>query len=349
MCYILFPSRFDWETILETLRIIDCKPEQKTMYFNTTEKDTVFQTDTWHSVHAVFNENDNLTTRRNWNEVPYDDEINTRFQFQFFLNNTTLEVVVMYICVVIFFFGIIGNIVTMAKILCDSKYHKPTFAAIGYLASADFFSLISLGAFYFTNFSFFRHLNNYFAAVDNSFYFSCSGHMLLLSIVRYLITVHPLQSRQLLTVTAVSFCSLSIWVLSTLCGIGFAYNEKSFKLNFFILLVSTSIFLVIICAIIITLHTRKIRAINNSLSKTGNRQSQTRMNVVFTAITAIFVLFHIFLISKAILRYKEYSKGYGTESITYVKQGVALTAFLNSSCNPYILFISFSLLARLKK
>lgn len=113
------------------------------MYLNTTEKITILPKDAWHIV--VFNGNKNLTTGRNSNAVHYNDEINTRFQFQFLLNDSTIELVIMYICVVIFVLGIIGNIVTMAKIVCDSKYHTPTFAAIGNLALADFFSLNSTG------------------------------------------------------------------------------------------------------------------------------------------------------------------------------------------------------------
>lgn len=103
--------------------------------------------------------------------------------------------------------------------MCDSKYHTPTFAAIGYLAIADFFFLSCVGIFYFTNILYFRKLSKFFMVVDNCLYFSCSGHMLLLSIVRYLITVHPLQNRQHLTVQAVSFCSVSVWGFSALFGV----------------------------------------------------------------------------------------------------------------------------------
>lgn len=44
---------------------------------------------------------------------------------------------------IIAFLGIVGNIATIAKILHDSKFHTPTFAAIGFLALADFFSIVS--------------------------------------------------------------------------------------------------------------------------------------------------------------------------------------------------------------
>lgn len=42
---------------------------------------------------------------------------------------------------IIAFLGIVGNIATIAKIL--HTFHTPTFAAIGFLALADFFSIVS--------------------------------------------------------------------------------------------------------------------------------------------------------------------------------------------------------------
>lgn len=315
------------------------------MYLNTTEKITILPKDAWHIV--VFNGNKNLTTGRNSNAVHYNDEINTRFQFQFLLNDSTIELVIMYICVVIFVLGIIGNIVTMAKIVCDSKYHTPTFAAIGNLALADFFSLNSTGFWYFTNILLVRDLSNYFIAVDNFFYLNSSGHMLLLSIVRYLITVHPLQSRQHLTVPAVSFCSLSVWVLSVVGGVGFSYSFMPLNFRFGIIISFNVTVLVLVCAITITLHVRKMKAINNSLSVTSTRQLQTRMNLVVTVIIMIFVLFHLFLITRiTIFEYlKHHVHGYVI--FNFLQQGMALTGFLNYSCNPYILFISHSIFAHL--
>lgn len=120
----------------------------------------------------------------------------------------------------------------MAKIMCDSKYHTPTFAAIGYLAIADFFFLSCVGIFYFTNILYFRKLSKFFMVVDNCLYFSCSGHMLLLSIVKYLITVHPLQNRQHLTVQAVSFCSVSVWGFSALFGVVSSYIYITLNVDF---------------------------------------------------------------------------------------------------------------------
>lgn len=266
------------------------------MYLNTTEKISTLPKDACHIV--VFNGNQNVSTGKNSKAVDDNDEINNRFQFQFLLNDLTIEVVIMYICVVIFSLGIIENIGTMTKIVCDSKYHSPTFAVIGYLTLADLLSLISTGYWYFTNILSVRELSNYFIAFDNFVYSNSAGHMLLLSIVRYLITVHPLQSRQHLTVPAVSFCSLSVWVVNAVSGLGFSYSYMPLKFHFGIVASVTTVTLILVFAITIVLHIRKIKAIRNALSVTRYRQSQIRMNVVVTVITTIFVLFNIFLITQ---------------------------------------------------
>lgn len=177
-------------------------------------------------------------------------------------------------------------------------------------------------------------------------YFSSSGHMLLLSFVRYLITVHPLQSRQHLTVLAVSFCSLSVWVLSALnvCVFYYTFIYMSLKFKFWFQISVNIIVVLFFCAITITLHARKIKKMKNSLSVT--RQSQTRMNVVVTVITMIFVLLHIFIITKTVLEIL-----FNVTRFIFItfRQCMVLTGFLNYSCNPYIFFISFTLLSRFRK
>lgn len=66
------------------------------MNFNATVNDSIFQGDMWPFV--ILNENNNITTGRN---------------ALFFLQDTTMAIVLMCICLLILFFGIIGNIVTM--------------------------------------------------------------------------------------------------------------------------------------------------------------------------------------------------------------------------------------------
>lgn len=157
-------------------------------------------------------------------------------------------------------------------------------------------------------------------------YFSSSGHMLLLTFVRYLITVHPLQSRQHLTVLAVSFCSLSVWVLSALnvCVFYYTFIYMSLKFKFWFQISVNIIVVLFFCAITITLHARKIKKIKNSLSVTR----------------------HIFIITKTVLEIL-----FNVTRFIFItfRQCMVLTGFLNYSCNPYIFFISFTLLSRFRK
>lgn len=100
--------------------------------------------------------------------------------------------------------------------------------------------------------------------------------MVLLSIVRYQITVHPLHSRQHLTVQAVSFCSMSVWVFSALLGVVSSNIYITLNADFEIVLSVNIIVVVLVSAITIVLHTRKIKAIKTLclLKVSGNQKPE---------------------------------------------------------------------------
>lgn len=97
-----------------------------------------------------------------------------------------------------------------------------------------------------------------FHLIFDIFYLNSSGHVLLLCGVRYLVTVYPIHSRQHLTVKAVGFCSLSMWVLFILFAV-FAYIMRTNKKLYSI--ISCSIYylilLVFVSFIMISLHVKK--------------------------------------------------------------------------------------------
>lgn len=66
------------------------------------------------------------------------------FTLQLKFSETSFEITFTCVSFTIAFFGCIGNLVTIGKIVHDLKYHTPTFAAIGVLALADFISLTTL-------------------------------------------------------------------------------------------------------------------------------------------------------------------------------------------------------------
>lgn len=243
--------------------------------------------------------------------------------------------------IIIAFLGIVGNIATIAKILHDSKFHTPTFAAIGFLALADFFSIVSFTVSSVANMiSFDLDMLNfdYYTIVRECFdifYLSSTGHVLLLSCVRYLITAHPFHSRQHLTVTAVSLCSLSIWFVSMICAVAFFFIRAVMELYSIIMrVIYHSIVLVIVCIIMASMHFKKLTALQNSLCET--RLTEKRMNVVVVLIIMIFVLFNLSLIAENMYKYMFLQSSIQENS--YLNAITALCAYVNYACNPYILF-----------
>lgn len=239
------------------------------------------------------------------------------------------------------FLGIVGNIATIAKILHDSKFHTPTFAAIGFLALADFFSIVSFTVSNVANMISFDldMLNFDYTTIVREcfdiFYLSSTGHVLLLSCVRYLITAHPFHSRQHLTVTAVSLCSLSIWFVSMICAVAFFFIRAVMELYSIIMrVIYHSIVLVIVCIIMASMHFKKLTALQNSLCET--RLTEKRMNVVVVLIIMIFVLFNLSLIAENIYKYMFLQSSIQENS--YLNAITAVCAYVNYACNPYILF-----------
>lgn len=102
---------------------------------------------------------------------------------------TTFEKVFACATFTIAFFGVVGNLATICKIIRDPKFHTPTFAVIGLLASADFLSVTFLSFMNLTNLPLFW-LFGYF--ISDIVYLSSYLHVCLLCAVRYLITVYPL-------------------------------------------------------------------------------------------------------------------------------------------------------------
>lgn len=242
--------------------------------------------------------------------------------------------------------GIVGNIATIAKILHDSKFHTPTFAAIGFLALADFFSIVSFTLSNVANMISFDldMLNFDYATIVRAcfdmFYLSSTGHVLLLSCVRYLITAHPFHSRQHLTVTAVSLCSLSIWFVSMICAVAFFFIRAVMELYSLIMrVIYHTIVLVIVCIIMASMHFKKLTALQNSLCET--RLTEKRMNVVVVLIIFIFVLLNLSLIAENMYKYLFLQSSIPANSFglsIYLNAITAFCAYVNYACNPYILF-----------
>lgn len=263
--------------------------------------------------------------------------------FQISFGDMTGENVVLGVCLIITCLGIIGNMVTITRIAYSSALHTPTFAVIGCLAFADFFSVIFFGLVYFTSVQ--RLINRrFFNIFTHTFYFSSTSHVLLLCSVRYLLTVHPLQSRPYLTVTSMSLCSLTLWLMCSLLAVVLYLSNGFICVHASIIRgICNLIVLTFVSSIMVTLHLKKIKVIKSSFTSNTHRQARSNMNLVVTIIFIIFAAFHISMIVLHfygfILVYQQ-REPYNDKVYKHLFITTALTACVNYSCNPYILFLS---------
>lgn len=239
--------------------------------------------------------------------------------------------------------GIVGNMLTITKIAYSSALHSPTFAVMGCLALADFFSVIFFGLVYFTNVL--KLVNDrVFKIFPHTFYFSSTSHVLLLCSVRYLLTVYPLQSRRYLTVTSMLLCSLSLWFMCCLIAV-VLYVSNGFACVHASIIRGTCnvIVLAIVSSIMVTLHLKKIKVMKRSFPSNTHKQALSNMNVVVTIIFIIFAAFHTSMIVVYFYEFKlvvQLRDAYNDQVYKYLFITTALTTCLNYSCNPYILFWS---------
>lgn len=252
---------------------------------------------------------------------------------------TTFEITFTCVIFTIAIFRCIGHIATLGKIVYDSKYHTPPFAVIGQLALADFLSVTILT---FANLTNFLRISTHLNVIIDTLCFSSFSQVCLLSAVRYLITVHPLQRKKHLTVTAVCLCSLSMWITSGVANIGLIYTAKAVSTIYVTMIdiILRVFILLIVCSTMTIFHVKKIRTLQKSLSVTD--QSQRRMNIVVTVIIRIFVLFQLSFIAMnimIIIDYQQFSTQlfYHTFNIKNVYVFIGCIIF---SCNPYVLFLS---------
>ena len=260
-----------------------------------------------------------------------------KHQFRFLFDETVLDEAFNYICLIIAILGVIGNTVTIIKISCQSRLHTPTFVTIKCLGVSDLVSII-LTTGTLTNIVVIlpqNWLNLHNICVSTAF-FSSFGHILLLSVVRYIILVHPLHGRQYLTTTFVSLGSFSVWILSFLfCLFVILFLSTNYLTDTAEINVARSIHLIeciVVVLLVILMPKRKLRISRQSFV---NRQAHRKMTLVVTLIIGIFLFFRliqiIFMILLAFFKTEFVLKN------MYVI--VSLIALINFPSNPYILFM----------
>lgn len=278
------------------------------------------------------------------------DDHSVDFRFELL---TDMGIIFNIICAVIAVLGLIGNFVTIVMISCQSRLHTPTFVAIKYLAVSDFSGTTAAAFEFFTNvLPLLRHQNAFsylhlFAIITLAVYLCSLCHVLLLCAVRYLLVVHPLDSRQYLTVTVVSLGSLTSWVLSFVFAGIYIYLVSTFenqKIVLSIEMIETIfeiLYLIIAAVIIILMDFKKMVVIKKSSIQI---KIQTKLNFI-----ASFMLFCIFLcripdmVVDVLFVFKK------TELMTtQLRKLYIFFCLFTYSYSPYILFV-FSCLTSCKK
>ena len=226
-----------------------------------------------------------------------------KHQFRFLYDETVLDEAFNYICLIIAILGVIGNIVTIIKISCQSRLHTPTFVAIKCLGVSDLVSII-LTTGKLTNIVIILPQNwfNLLTICVLTAYWSSSGHILLLSVVRYIILVHPLHGRQYLTTTFVSLGSLSVWILSfsfwLLVKLFLFTNYITDKAKTNVILTINVMECLVVVLLVILMHKRKIMILRQS---SVSRQTHRKMTLIVTLIIGIFLFFRLIGIIFAIM------------------------------------------------
>ncbi|XP_062607082.1 trace amine-associated receptor 5-like [Saccostrea cucullata] len=251
--------------------------------------------------------------------------------------------------------GFVGNIVTIFKIVCDKRLHTPTFLAIGCLALPDTLNIIGIFVRKFSdlfiyvviqhdyNESMFEFLTFYF--LDQTFISCSTAHIVFLAMIRYLLIVHPLESKVRLTVPIVMSCSVMIWIYSLLLSafiliiiatITEDSIDRSGKIMYTFSILSILRGWLAICAIII-MHIKKVMALN--MSSVTNTIC-LRMNVIICIILSVYVFSLIpFMLFTCYSLYVVNTDSLLSFSfVIYMYDICLIFGIFNFSCNPYVIF-----------
>lgn len=204
------------------------------------------------------------------------------------------------VCCVIGTIGILSNGITLVVVGKEKRLHTVTYVSISCLALADFVYVSSrvprdnLQFWYRQRDEF--NLNFVRVCDLLSLSGACSSilHVILLSLLRYVLLVHPLKSHVWLTVTKVKLISFMTWVLSIAIASFYLYavvinGRINVQLAKVTNLTVTVVMSVLPIVLIVTLHTLKARTLLRSLASC-QKSTVRRMSRMVTFIITAFIL-----------------------------------------------------------
>ncbi|XP_069118688.1 thyrotropin-releasing hormone receptor-like [Argopecten irradians] len=245
--------------------------------------------------------------------------------------------------------GIITNFIVVLVITKDSRLRRPTFTAIVALSLCDFTFLL---------FRYIRYIiTGYFRGIISpdvmrtvKFVCDLGGlaaggssiiHVILLSVLRYYIVVHPLKSHIAITNRRIILVSLAVWVVSALNGWFYLYaviiNRKNdLQMSKVTNIVVTIVMSVLPLAIILFFHVLKARKLKDSIAACKlNATKQMSQIVTFVIVTYIVTTTPANTRDIIVI-----STGNPRETWMMVFGQVGrLLLFLNYAINPFIYFV----------
>ena len=249
---------------------------------------------------------------------------------------------------IIALFGMFGNFLVVGIILNDKKIHRVTFVSLAVLAISDLLFLVPryvryIVQAYFSDdfekhdYDIFRFVLDFVSLIGAG---SSIVNIVLLSVMRYFMVVHPLRTHVWLTIHKVFVISGIVWGLCAL-NAGFymfavVIQRNDQDLSYYTNIVITILMSVLPVVLIVIFHLLKARKLHNSLMHC-NEDTVKRMSRVITFVCACFL---ITTMPSNIMDVMRIASFHSKEAwFKYLSQIGRVLLFLNYSINPYIYFL----------
>ncbi|XP_033735113.1 delta-type opioid receptor-like [Pecten maximus] len=245
--------------------------------------------------------------------------------------------------------GIITNFIVILVITRDSRLRRPTFTAIVALSLCDFTFLLFRYIRYIVT-GYFRDIIPHNVMKTIKFVCDLVGltaggssivHVILLSVLRYYIVVHPLKSHIAITNKRIILVSLGVWVLSALNGWFYLYaviiNRKNdLQMSKVTNIVVTMVMSILPLAIILFFHVLKARKLKDSIAACKlNATKQMSQIVTFVIVTYIVTTTPVNTRDILVISWGDTKE---TWMMVFGQVG-RLLLFLNYAINPFIYFV----------
>ena len=238
-------------------------------------------------------------------------------------------------------FGILGNVLTIGKIIMDRRLRKSTYIAIALLAVADLMYLLH----YLIHVNLELHYKNsrihyetVFMGLKYGFTHLSASHVILFLSVRFYITVYPLRAKMMKKQSLFWISSL-LWLMSGLFAFTYYYLRFEICINAFVLVLSMRMYLLIVpVLIIVILHIIKVRVLGKAASRHERHHNPSkRMSILTSLIVGIYISAALLYPICFVLSEERYPNS------EQVKHNILLVArymwLINASANPVLYFL----------